>query len=69
MLGKRIELAKTLNMPLPARIQEDLVDRRNAVVHQGAGMTRDQAKAAITVAWAVVREYDPLPACCHEPDQ
>lgn len=67
MLGNRIKLAKTLNMPLPARIQEDLVNNRNAVVHQGAGVIRDQAKAGLTAAWAVVRQYDPLPACCHEP--
>jgi hypothetical protein len=67
MLGPRIKLAKTLNMPLPARIDEDMKDPRNAVVHKGADMTRDYAKAAIEAAWAVVRQYDPLPACCHEP--
>jgi len=67
MLGKRIELAGALNMPLPARIQEDLVDPRNAAMHQGAEVTRDQVKAAITAAWAMVHQYDPLPSCCHPP--
>jgi hypothetical protein len=68
MLGRRIELAETLSMPLPAGIRDDLVEPRNAVMHQGAGvMDRDQVKAAITAAWAVVLQYDPLPACCHEP--
>jgi hypothetical protein len=67
MLGRRIQLAKKLRMPLPARIQEDLVDPRNAAMHQGADVTRDQVKAAITAAWAVVHQYDPLPPCCHEP--
>jgi hypothetical protein len=67
MLGKRVELARSLNMPLPAGIKEDLVDPRNAAMHQGAGVTSDQVKAAITAAWAVVRLYDPLPVCCREP--
>jgi hypothetical protein len=67
MLGRRIELARTLNMPLPARVQEDLVDPRNAAMHQGADVTRDQVKAALAAAWAVVHQYDPLPACCHAP--
>ena len=67
MLGNRIKLAGTLNMSLPARIREDLVDPRNAAMHQGAEVTRDQVKAAITAAWTVVRQYDPLPSCCHEP--
>jgi hypothetical protein len=69
MLGKRIELARAQNMPLPAGIQEDLVEPRNAAMHQGTevSLTRDQVKAAITAAWAVVHQYDPLPSCCHEP--
>jgi hypothetical protein len=67
MLGNRIRLAGTLGMVLPAGIQQDLVDPRNAAMHQGAEVTRDQVKAAITAAWAVVRQYAPLPACCHEP--
>jgi len=67
MLGNRIRLAGTLNMPLPAGIQQDLVDPRNAAMHQGADVTRDQVKTAITTAWGVVHQYDPLPACCHEP--
>lgn len=67
MLGKRIELAGILNMPLPANIQEDLVDPRNAAMHQGTDVTRDQVKAGIAAAWAVVRQYDPLLSCCREP--
>ena len=66
MLGKRVGLAGTLKMSF-CRDPEDLVDPRNAAMHQGNGVTRDQVKAAITAAWAVVRQYDPLPACCHEP--
>jgi hypothetical protein len=68
MPGRRIELAGTLSMPLPAGIREDLAEPRNAIMHQGAGvMDRDQVKAATAAAWAVVRQYDPLPPCCHEP--
>jgi hypothetical protein len=67
MLGKRIKLAGTLKMPLPARIPEDLVDPRNAAMHQDAEVTRAQVKAAIKAAWVVVHQYDPLPACCQEP--
>ncbi len=65
MLAPRLDLAKKLDMPLPPKIKEDLVERRNAVVHRGNDMTGAQAKAAIVVAWKVVREYDSLPACCH----
>lgn len=68
MLGPRLDLAKKLGMPLPAGIKENLVQRRNAVVHQGAQATSAEAKAAILVAWDIVREYNPLPACCHEPE-
>jgi hypothetical protein len=68
MLGKRVGLAGTLNMPLPAGIRHDLVDPRNAAMHQGTEVTRDQVKAAITAAWAVLHQYDSLPACCQEPE-
>jgi hypothetical protein len=67
MLGPLLGLARDLGMSLPPKIDEDLKDVRNAVVHRGADMTSAQAKAAITAAWAVVHQYDPLPACCHEP--
>ena len=67
MLGNLIKLAGTLNMPLPAGLQEDLVEPRNAAMHQSADVTGDQVKAAITAAWTVVKRYDPLSACCHEP--
>lgn len=67
MLGKRIVLAGTLNMPLPANIQKDLVDPRNNAMHEGADVTRDQVKAGIAAAWEVVRQYNPLPSCCHKP--
>jgi hypothetical protein len=67
MLGRRLDLAKKLHMPLPPKIREDLVERRNAVVHRGDDITGAQAKAAIAVAWKVIREYDSLRACCHEP--
>ncbi len=67
MLGPRLDLARELGMPLPAKIKEDLAQRRNAVVHQGADITGAHAKAAISAAWEAVREYDSLPACCHEP--
>ena len=53
-------------MSLPTGIKQDLVMPRNKVVHQGADITGAQVKAAITAAWAIVREYDPLRACCHE---
>ena len=67
MLGPRIELAKALSMVLPTRIQTDLVDIRNAVVHRGADVTGFQAEAAITVAWEVVNRYEPLDPHCQEP--
>jgi hypothetical protein len=66
MLGNLLDLASGLGMSLPPTIKEDLVKRRNDVIHQGANMTGVHAKAAIEAAWAVVRTYDPLPACCHE---
>ena len=67
MLGNRIDLAGKLGMPLPPKIEEDLVKLRNSVVHQGANATSADAKAAISAAWTVIREYDSLPACCHGP--
>lgn len=67
MLGPLLTLARDLGMSLPPTIDTDLKGPRNDVVHQGKDMTRDQAKAAIDVAWAVVRQYYPLAACCHEP--
>jgi hypothetical protein len=67
MLGRRLDLAKKLDMPLPPKIREDLVERRNAVVHRGDDITGAQAKAAVAAAWKVVREYDSVTACCHEP--
>ena len=66
MLGNLLDLASDLGMSLPPTIKEDLVKRRNDVIHQGVNMTGVHAKAAIEAAWAVVRMYDPLPACCHE---
>ena len=67
MLGPLLGLASELGMSLPPKINEDLKDRRNDVVHQGADMTGAHAKATIEAAWAVVRAYDPLPACWREP--
>lgn len=51
-LGRRLDLAKKLGMPPPAKIRKDLVEHRNAVVHQGVLMTSADAEAAISVAWA-----------------
>lgn len=59
MLGNRIRLAGTLGLALPGGIQQDLVDPRNAAMHEGAEVTRDQVKAAIPAAWAVVRQHAP----------
>lgn len=67
MLGPLLGLARDLGMSLPPKIDKDLKNVRNTLVHQGADMTSAHAKAAITAAWAAVRQYDPLPACCHEP--
>jgi hypothetical protein len=67
MLGRRIELAETQGMLLPDKIRKDLVDHRNDVVHQGIPISSADAKAAVSAAWKVVREYDHLPACCREP--
>ena len=65
MLGPLLGLARDLGMSLPPKIDQDLKNRRNDVIHQGAEMTSAHAKAAIEAAWAVVRAHDPLPACCH----
>jgi hypothetical protein len=67
MLGNRIALATSLGMTLPAQIQADLVDHRNAVVHQGTNITSAEGSAAIAVSWTVVDQYEPLPPCCQEP--
>jgi hypothetical protein len=67
MLGRRIALAGSLGMVLPARIQDDLVDHRNAVVHQGTSATGSDASAAIAAAWKVVDQYEPLAPHCQEP--
>ncbi len=65
-LGPLIQLAKNQSMQLPARISEDLKNPRNDVIHRDKGMTSDDVETAITVAWAVVRQYAPLDACCQE---
>jgi hypothetical protein len=67
MLGRRIDLARSLGMTLPARIQDDLVKHRNAVVHEGISVTGSNASAAIATAWEVVDQYEPLAPCCQEP--
>ena len=67
MLGSRLDLARELGMTLPATIRADLVEHRNAAVHRGADVTGSHAEAAISAAWTVVHEYDPLPACCQQP--
>ena len=67
MLGRRIELAKTLNMALPNKIREDLVEQRNAAIHRGTSVTGAAASAAIAVAWEVVDQYESLSPCCQEP--
>ena len=54
-------------MTLPDRIQPDLVDRRNAVVHRGTRVIDTDAQGAITAAAKLVDEYEPLAAHCHEP--
>ena len=67
MLGPRLDLAKDLRMMLPARIQSDLVQPRNAVVHRGTKVNSSHAAAAIAAARSIVDEYEPLDACCQEP--
>ena len=52
MLGLLLNLARDLGMSLPPKIDEDLKNRRNDVVHQGKDMTSTHAKAAIAAAWA-----------------
>jgi hypothetical protein len=69
MLGPRLALAKDLGMPLPDRIQADLVERRNTVIHQGTAVTGDDAQAAITAAGKLVEQYQPLPGHCQDPTQ
>jgi hypothetical protein len=66
-LGPRIQLARNLKMHLPDRISEDLKNPRNDVVHRDKPMTGDDVQVALSVAWEMVHEYDPLPDCCHEP--
>ena len=54
-------------MTLPDRINPDLVDRRNSVVHRGTRVTDTEAQAAITAAAELVDEYEPLSAHFQEP--
>jgi hypothetical protein len=67
MLGPRLDLAKELGMAVPDRIRADLLDRRNAVIHRGTGVTDADAQAAVTAAGKLVDEYQPLASHCHEP--
>ena len=67
MLGPRLNLARQLGMTLPGRINPDLVERRNAVVHGGTRVTDTEAQAAIKAAAELVDEYEPLPNHCQEP--
>jgi hypothetical protein len=67
MLGPRLGLARELGMALPDRINPDLVDRRNSVVHRGTTVTDTEAQAAITAAAELVDECEPLSAHCQEP--
>jgi hypothetical protein len=69
MLGPRLTLAKGLGMTLPDRIHADLVERRNAVIHQGTAVTADDAHAAITAAGKLVDQYQPLSSHCQDPTQ
>jgi hypothetical protein len=69
MLGPRLALAKDLGMSLPARIQADLVERRNTVIHQGTAVTGDDAQAAIAAAAELVEQYQPLGGHCQDPTQ
>jgi hypothetical protein len=69
MLGPRLGLAKDLGMTLPDRIQADLVERRNTVIHQGTAITGDDAQAAITAAGDLVEQYQPLAGHCQDPTQ
>jgi hypothetical protein len=69
MLGPRLALAKDLGMTLPDRIQADLVERRNTVIHQGTAVTGDDAQAAITAAGKLVEQYQPLADHCQDPTQ
>jgi hypothetical protein len=69
MLGPRLALAKDLGMPMPDRIQADLVERRNTVIHQGTAVTGDDAQAAITAAGKLVEQYQPLGGHCQDPTQ
>jgi hypothetical protein len=66
MLGPRLDLAKELCLAVPDHIRADLVDRRNAVIHRGTAVTDADAQAAITVAWELVNEYQPLAEHCNE---
>ena len=52
-------------MVLPDKIREDLVDRRNDVVHQGIHMTSADAKAAISAAWKVAEDRPATDAVLH----
>lgn len=67
MLGRRMELAESLGVTLPARMRDDLLKPRNSVVHSGTDVTHSSARAAIAVAWELIDEYDPMPHHCQEP--
>ena len=67
MLGPRLNLATELGMAVPDRILVDLVEQRNAVIHQGTAATDDDAQAAITAAGKLVDQYQPLADHCRDP--
>lgn len=67
MLGRRLDLAKQIGMALPADARQDLLEPRNAVMHQGVDITRITASKAVRIAAAIVNACDPIPHHCQEP--
>jgi hypothetical protein len=61
MLGRKKSLLSALGRPLPDNFQTDLVDKRNDAVHEGAEISRAEARDAIAAALSVVEEAFPLP--------
>jgi hypothetical protein len=59
-LGRKSRLACKLGVPLPRRMQEDLINVRNRTIHANSTPNRAQAKTAFDIASRLVSQEEPL---------
>lgn len=61
MLGRRLELAKMIDVALPTtNLKEALIDRRNDVIHKGTVPSHAQATQAVEALDALLDSLDPI---------